>query len=78
MSGIRIDAYIPELVKKIVLITFKGDSGGPIQVTTSKNLCVSHIVGVTSFGKACAAKNTVGVYTRVSSYLDWIERIVWP
>lgn len=58
--------------------TCYGDSGGPIQVITPRNQCIFHIVGVTSFGKACAAKNTAGVYTRVSSYLDWIEANVWP
>lgn len=58
--------------------TCHGDSGGPIQVITPKNQCVFHIIGITSFGIACAAANTAAVYTRVSSYVDWIESIVWP
>lgn len=58
--------------------TCHGDSGGPIQVITPKNQCVFHIIGITSFGKACAAVNTAAVYTRVSSYIDWIESVVWP
>lgn len=57
--------------------TCQGDSGGPLQVVTPKNQCIFHIVGVTSFGRACAARNTAGVYTRVSAYLDWLEPIVW-
>lgn len=36
------------------------------------------ISGVTSFGiKDCGRQGYAGVYTRVSSYLDWIEKIVW-
>lgn len=55
----------------------QGDSGGPIQVSTkNKKQNVFHVVGVTSFGKACAT-SLPGVYTRVSHYLDWIESIVW-
>lgn len=57
--------------------TCQGDSGGPIGFTKDSNKCVHYIAGITSFGKFCAAKNSPGVYTRVSSYLDWIERTVW-
>lgn len=57
---------------------FQGDSGGPIQITRPNNRCVYNIIGITSFGKFCAAKNAPGVYTRVSSYVPWIENIVWP
>lgn len=58
--------------------TCQGDSGGPLQVVTPGNICSFHIVGVTSFGKSCGIRNSPGVYTRVASYLDWIEGIVWP
>nr|BBG28441.1 secreted serine protease Snake [Gryllus bimaculatus] len=58
--------------------TCQGDSGGPIQITGPENKCVYHVVGVTSFGKGCALKNSPGVYTRVSSYVPWIESVVWP
>ncbi|KAF9419875.1 hypothetical protein HW555_003708 [Spodoptera exigua] len=60
----------------------QGDSGGPLQVRipipiTSEGL-MHYVIGVTSFGIGCALPNLPGIYTRVSSYLDWIEPIVWP
>lgn len=52
--------------------------GGPIQVTTADNACLYHIIGITSFGSPfCGQRNSPGVYTRTSSYLDWIEEKVW-
>ena len=55
--------------------TCGGDSGGPLQIVDWDNSCTYYIVGVTSFGKACGGK--AAIYTRVSSYMDWIERTVW-
>lgn len=56
----------------------QGDSGGPLQILLPDNKCVYSVLGVTSFGPAsCGFKNSPSVYTRVSSYLDWIESIVW-
>lgn len=53
------------------------DSGGPLQ-TTIGNQCIFNIIGLTSYGSTfCGGKNAPGIYTRVSSYLDWIEPIVW-
>lgn len=62
----------------VINLHVQGDSGGPLQVSETSNLCIFYIVGVTSFGSGCGGKNTPGVYTRVSSYVDWIERTVWP
>lgn len=58
--------------------TCQGDSGGPLQRVLADPYCTYSIIGVTSFGKFCAFKNSPGVYTRVSSYLDWLESVVWP
>lgn len=56
--------------------TCMGDSGGPIQIHHGENQCIHHIIGITSYGSVyCGGES--GVYTRVSSYLDWIEKIVW-
>lgn len=57
-----------------VLPLFQGDSGGPLQVL-EKPLGLYSIVGITSFGQLCGG---MGVYVRVSAYLDWIEDVVWP
>ncbi|XP_044749825.1 uncharacterized protein LOC123310423 [Coccinella septempunctata] len=60
-----------------IMDTCQGDSGGPLQVTNYTNSKHYMIMGVTSFGKACGIVNSAGVYTRVSSYLSWIESIVY-
>ncbi|XP_062141278.1 serine protease snake [Drosophila sulfurigaster albostrigata] len=54
--------------------TCQGDSGGPL-LMRSKNQWF--VVGITSLGQGCAS-GPPSIYTRVSSYLDWIESIVWP
>ncbi|KAG8235995.1 hypothetical protein J437_LFUL016528 [Ladona fulva] len=56
--------------------TCQGDSGGPLHVPLVRN-CMHKLLGVTSFGNFCGCKNSPGVYMRVSSYLSWIESIVW-
>lgn len=48
--------------------------GGPLNLEVDT---IQHVVGVISLGLACGF-NAPGVYTKVSSYLDWIEGIVWP
>lgn len=52
--------------------TCQGDSGGPLVTDTGK-----FIVGITSFGFGCAGA-APSIYTRVSSYIDWIEEVIWP
>jgi trypsin len=49
-----------------------GDSGGPI-VISGGNPAEDVVVGITSWGYGCALSNFPGVYTRVSSYADWIQ-----
>uniref|UniRef100_A0A1B6DCK7 Peptidase S1 domain-containing protein n=1 Tax=Clastoptera arizonana TaxID=38151 RepID=A0A1B6DCK7_9HEMI len=57
--------------------TCQGDSGGPLQSYLPNDECMHQIVGITSFGKLCG-KGLPGVYTKVSSFISWIEEIVWP
>jgi secreted trypsin-like serine protease len=53
-------------------------SGGPIQIAHTDASCVYDIVGLTSYGPFKCGTKTPAVYTRVTSYLDWIEAEVWP
>lgn len=55
-----------------------GDSGGPLIHTTSGNdgSTASTLVALVSWGRGCAVDNNPGVYTRLSSFRDWIRRVV--
>ena len=52
--------------------TCQGDSGGPLVLKSGTKI----LVGVVSNGLGCAVPNLYGVYTRVSSYEDWISGIL--
>lgn len=55
-----------------------GDSGGPLQIMD--NYGTAKVVAIVSFGVNCREPipELPGVYTRVSNYIEWIERNVWP
>nr|CAD7435689.1 unnamed protein product [Timema monikensis] len=59
------------------VIGVRGDSGGPLQVLTEENSDVYSVVGITSFGPATCGGGPA-VYTKVASFIPWIEKIVWP
>ena len=56
----------------------QGDSGGPLQVPMTNWTCMMVQVGITSRGPSYCANKVPAIYTRVSNYLPWIQRIVWP
>lgn len=49
----------------------QGDSGGPL---VKHNPAGAILVGVVSFGVGCGRTAKYGVYVRVSTFRDWIER----
>jgi len=51
----------------------QGDSGGPLVVQHGNSKLWIQI-GIVSYGIGCARAATPGVYTRVSAYIDWIQR----
>ncbi|XP_052836119.1 serine protease snake [Drosophila gunungcola] len=60
--------------------TCQGDSGGPLQLNLPgrrrRHRIHYHLIGITSYGVFCRSSYP-SVYTRVSSFLDWIEQTVW-
>ncbi|XP_033341642.2 venom protease [Megalopta genalis] len=57
--------------------TCQGDSGGPLVILNPDYNCMYSILGVTSFGGLCGSA-IPGVYARVSHYVPWIEKTIWP
>ncbi|XP_047483690.1 serine proteinase stubble-like [Penaeus chinensis] len=53
--------------------TCDGDSGGPLVVFREG---VWTLAGISSWGKSCAKSNQPGVYTRVSKYRNFVQRII--
>nr|XP_046253877.1 trypsin I-P1-like [Scatophagus argus] len=47
----------------------QGDSGGPL-------ICNNYLEGIVSWGISCASPYFPGVYTRVRSYVSWINWII--
>ncbi|CAL4078480.1 unnamed protein product [Meganyctiphanes norvegica] len=50
----------------------QGDSGGPLVWLNEKGRY--QLIGVTSFGTICGKAGSPGVYTRVTTYIDWIQQ----
>ncbi|XP_054730090.1 serine protease persephone-like [Anastrepha obliqua] len=53
-----------------------GDSGGPLNLIIDEKYRKMQVIGIVSAGSGCAT-TTPSLYTRVASYLDFIEDIVW-
>ncbi|TMW49758.1 hypothetical protein DOY81_005180 [Sarcophaga bullata] len=55
----------------------QGDSGGPLNFVVNEELKNYRVVGIVNSGISCAGR-TPGLYTKVATFLDFIESIVWP
>ncbi|XP_038046265.1 complement C2-like isoform X2 [Patiria miniata] len=53
----------------------RGDSGGPVmrQMTVADGSKRWVQIGIVSWGEGCAQKGRYGIYTRLSTYKDWIQ-----
>lgn len=51
----------------------QGDSGGPLVVANGNGVLLA---GIVSWGGACAAANSPGMYARVTSFVSWINGYV--
>ncbi|MBO9666953.1 MAG: serine protease [Bdellovibrio sp.] len=50
----------------------QGDSGGPLIIRTTRNKTL--LAGVVSWGMGCARPNFAGVYSKINSVIEWIEK----
>jgi secreted trypsin-like serine protease len=84
------DLAVEKLVETQLCVTYKdlaadtcqGDSGSPIQNIIDAGyedggVDIYRVVGITSFGSAICGSDIPSVNTKVSSYINWIEQIVW-
>lgn len=55
--------------------TCQGDSGGPLVVSTAAGVVLS---GLTSVGNDCALASFPGIYTRITTFIPWINQFVPP
>lgn len=51
----------------------QGDSGGPLVLPHEGRF---YIVGIVSSGKDCGTPGFPGIYTRLTSYLDWLKTVL--
>ncbi|CAG9863677.1 unnamed protein product [Phyllotreta striolata] len=59
-----------------------GISGYPLMLfhpVTESVKCMYDVIAITAFGASCSANTIIPtVYQRMSNYIEWIEKLVWP
>lgn len=57
--------------------TCKGDSGGPLMYAEKNGKILTYYqIGIISYGYKCAEKGYPGVFTKVTKFLEWIQKNV--
>ena len=74
VAKVNIENFYRRKYDLLYLDTCYGDSGGPLMKSSVNGQWI--LVGITSGGYACGHAGTAGVYTRVSSYSDWIRETI--
>lgn len=63
---------------RFIILFLTGDSGSGLYLVPHDYFRDKRVVyGITSAGVKCQTE-VPALYSRVSSYLDWIENVVWP
>lgn len=62
--------YIRTYKSNIIAFLEQGDSGGPLMLNDGKWTQV----GIVSWGIGCGKGQFPGVYTRVTSFMNWITK----
>ncbi|XP_006165391.1 transmembrane protease serine 11B-like protein [Tupaia chinensis] len=69
-NGLILDTMMCAGYMKGNIDACQGDSGGPLVYPNSRSIW--YLVGIVSWGVDCGKINKPGVYTRVTSYRNWI------
>lgn len=73
-GGKQENFYLSDFVSYFKIFTFGLDSGGPLM--RFKNNWI--VEGIVSFGYLCGLQDWPAIYTKVSSYTEWIDNHVKP
>jgi hypothetical protein len=72
-NGIILDTMLCAGFPQGGVDTCQADSGGPLLVPSGAGFALA---GIASFGRGCAQPNFYGVYTRVSSFVGFVQSVI--